>query len=145
MKTPMRSFTDPPGFVKSPSRRVAALDPGHAIQTDQWRAANRFQNIVAAHEMVSRLVESRAHSHPQSAVHNFTCSLASCSRSNGAFAPEDQMDGKYHIKRALHGSDCRRDSRARNHFMRCNNILEAIGRTPLVRLNRMNQDLKPQL
>src|SRR5579884_585095 len=29
--------------------------------------------------------------------------------------------------------------------MRCNNILEAIGRTPLVRLNRINQGLKPQI
>jgi cystathionine beta-synthase len=29
--------------------------------------------------------------------------------------------------------------------MRCNNILEAIGRTPLVRLNRINHGLKPQI
>jgi cystathionine beta-synthase len=29
--------------------------------------------------------------------------------------------------------------------MRCNNILEAIGHTPLVRLNRINQGLKPQM
>src|ERR1700693_3127647 len=29
--------------------------------------------------------------------------------------------------------------------MRCNNILEAIGNTPLVRLNRINQGLKPQM
>jgi cystathionine beta-synthase len=29
--------------------------------------------------------------------------------------------------------------------MRCNNILEAIGRTPLVRLNRVNQGLKPKI
>jgi cystathionine beta-synthase len=29
--------------------------------------------------------------------------------------------------------------------MRCNNILEAIGRTPLVRLNRVAQGLKPQI
>jgi cystathionine beta-synthase len=29
--------------------------------------------------------------------------------------------------------------------MRCNNILEAIGSTPLVRLNRINQGLKPQI
>src|SRR6202158_3737995 len=29
--------------------------------------------------------------------------------------------------------------------MRCDNILEAIGRTPLVRLNRINQGLKPQM
>jgi cystathionine beta-synthase len=29
--------------------------------------------------------------------------------------------------------------------MKCNNILEAIGRTPLVRLNRINQGLKPQM
>ena len=29
--------------------------------------------------------------------------------------------------------------------MKCNSILEAIGRTPLVRLNRINQGLKPQI
>src|SRR6201993_5123951 len=29
--------------------------------------------------------------------------------------------------------------------MRCNNILEAVGRTPLVRLNRIGKDLKPQI
>src|SRR5215813_9634195 len=29
--------------------------------------------------------------------------------------------------------------------MKCNNILEAIGRTPLVRLNRINQGLRPQI
>ena len=29
--------------------------------------------------------------------------------------------------------------------MKCNNILEAVGRTPLVRLNRINKDLKPQI
>ena len=29
--------------------------------------------------------------------------------------------------------------------MICNNILEAIGHTPLVRLNRINQGLKPQI
>jgi cystathionine beta-synthase len=29
--------------------------------------------------------------------------------------------------------------------MRCNNILEAVGRVPLVRLNRINQGLKPQM
>src|SRR5215813_4424956 len=29
--------------------------------------------------------------------------------------------------------------------MRCNNILDAIGKTPLVRLNRINQGLKPQM
>jgi len=29
--------------------------------------------------------------------------------------------------------------------MRCNNILEVVGRTPLVRLNRMAKDLKPQI
>src|SRR5450755_494114 len=29
--------------------------------------------------------------------------------------------------------------------MKCNNILEAIGRTPLVRLNRINQGLQPQI
>ncbi len=31
------------------------------------------------------------------------------------------------------------------NFMLCNNILEAIGRTPLVRLNRINQGLTPQI
>jgi cystathionine beta-synthase len=29
--------------------------------------------------------------------------------------------------------------------MRCNNIIEAVGHTPLIRLNRINQDLKPQI
>ncbi len=29
--------------------------------------------------------------------------------------------------------------------MRCNNILEAVGHTPLIRLNRMSKDLKPQI
>src|SRR3989442_3295511 len=29
--------------------------------------------------------------------------------------------------------------------MRCNNILEAVGHTPLIRLNRINQGLKPQM
>jgi len=29
--------------------------------------------------------------------------------------------------------------------MKCNNILEAVGHTPLVRLNRINKDLKPQI
>src|SRR5882672_7588584 len=29
--------------------------------------------------------------------------------------------------------------------MRCNNILEAVGRIPLIRLNRINQGLKPQM
>jgi len=29
--------------------------------------------------------------------------------------------------------------------MRCNNILESVGRTPLIRLNRVNQGLKPQI
>src|SRR5438132_9445100 len=29
--------------------------------------------------------------------------------------------------------------------MKCNNILEAVGRTPLVRLNRINQGMKPQI
>jgi cystathionine beta-synthase len=33
----------------------------------------------------------------------------------------------------------------KTHFVRCNNILEAIGRTPLVRLNRINHGLKPQM
>ncbi len=36
-------------------------------------------------------------------------------------------------------------SRAKLDGMRCNNILEAIGRTPLVRLNRINHGLKPQM
>ena len=29
--------------------------------------------------------------------------------------------------------------------MRCNNIIEAVGRTPLIRLNRISKDLKPQI
>ena len=29
--------------------------------------------------------------------------------------------------------------------MKCNNILEAVGHTPLVRLNRITKDLKPQM
>src|SRR5437764_15456777 len=29
--------------------------------------------------------------------------------------------------------------------MKCSNILEAVGRTPLVRLNRINHGLKPQI
>src|SRR5260370_15693351 len=29
--------------------------------------------------------------------------------------------------------------------MKCNNILEAVGHTPLVRLNRITKDLKPQI
>ena len=29
--------------------------------------------------------------------------------------------------------------------MKCNNILEAIGHTPLVRLNRINKGLAPQI
>src|SRR5260370_28916709 len=29
--------------------------------------------------------------------------------------------------------------------MKCNNILEAVGHTPLVRLNRINRGLKPQI
>ena len=29
--------------------------------------------------------------------------------------------------------------------MRCNNILDAVGRIPLIRLNRINQGLKPQM
>jgi len=29
--------------------------------------------------------------------------------------------------------------------MKCNNILEAVGHTPLVRLNRINQGLQPQI
>src|SRR6516165_5074685 len=33
----------------------------------------------------------------------------------------------------------------RDRSMRCNNILEVVGRTPLVRLNRMAKDLKPQI
>src|SRR5215471_426989 len=33
----------------------------------------------------------------------------------------------------------------RKRSMRCNNILEAVGRTPLIRLNRMGKDLKPQI
>src|SRR2546428_13739607 len=33
----------------------------------------------------------------------------------------------------------------RNQLMRCNSILDAIGKTPLVRLNRINHGLKPQM
>jgi cystathionine beta-synthase len=29
--------------------------------------------------------------------------------------------------------------------MRCNNIIEAVGQTPLIRLNRINKDLRPQI
>ena len=29
--------------------------------------------------------------------------------------------------------------------MRCNNILETVGRTPIIRLNRITQRLKPQM
>src|SRR5260370_8824796 len=29
--------------------------------------------------------------------------------------------------------------------MKCNNILDAVGHTPLIRLNRINQGLKPQI
>src|SRR5258708_24090932 len=39
-----------------------------------------------------------------------------------------------------------RDTRKRlGHGMKCNNILEAVGHTPLVRLNRITKDLKPQM
>jgi cystathionine beta-synthase len=34
---------------------------------------------------------------------------------------------------------------ARDNDMKCSNILEAVGHTPLVRLNRINQSLKPQI
>jgi cystathionine beta-synthase len=34
---------------------------------------------------------------------------------------------------------------ARENHMKCSNILEAVGHTPLVRLNRINQGLKPQI
>src|ERR1700739_3604096 len=33
----------------------------------------------------------------------------------------------------------------KDQSMRCNNILEAVGRIPLIRLNRINQGLKPQM
>jgi len=33
---------------------------------------------------------------------------------------------------------------ARDNDMKCSSILEAVGHTPLVRLNRINQGLKPQ-
>src|SRR5258708_35752224 len=33
---------------------------------------------------------------------------------------------------------------ARDIRMKCNNILEAVGHTPLIRLNRINHGLKPQ-
>jgi hypothetical protein len=29
--------------------------------------------------------------------------------------------------------------------MRCDNIIEAVGRTPLIRLNRISNGLKPQI
>jgi len=34
---------------------------------------------------------------------------------------------------------------ARDYDMKCNNILEAVGHTPLIRLNRINKGLKPQI
>src|SRR6202165_1873090 len=34
---------------------------------------------------------------------------------------------------------------AKSKRMKCNNILQCVGRTPLVRLNRINQGLKPQI
>ncbi len=39
----------------------------------------------------------------------------------------------------------RRDACPLSKHMKCNNILDAVGRTPLVRLNRINQGLKPQI
>ncbi len=47
-----------------------------------------------------------------------------------------------------YGTDEARDvlrRQAPENEMKCNNILEAVGRTPLVRLNRINQGLKPQI
>src|SRR5262249_53485526 len=45
--------------------------------------------------------------------------------------------------RMLKGLNPLRSYRAAS--MKCNNILEAVGRTPLVRLNRISQGLKPQI
>src|ERR1700740_1795465 len=47
------------------------------------------------------------------------------------------------MKYGIGWSNCRRQPR--DNRMRCNNILEAVGRTPLVRLNRIGKDLKPQI
>src|SRR5438093_1062739 len=35
--------------------------------------------------------------------------------------------------------------RPRDEQMRCNNILESVGHTPLIRLNRMSKELKPEI
>src|ERR1700741_4048005 len=47
------------------------------------------------------------------------------------------------MKYGIGWSNCPRQPR--DNSMRCNNILEAVGRTPLVRLNRIGKDLKPQI
>src|SRR6516165_4627942 len=47
------------------------------------------------------------------------------------------------VKYGTAWTGCPRSPRKRS--MRCNNILEAVGRTPLIRLNRMGKDLKPQI
>src|ERR1700756_915970 len=47
------------------------------------------------------------------------------------------------MKYGIGWSNCPRQPR--DNSMRCNNILEAVGRTPLVRLNRIGKDLKPQM
>src|ERR1700752_2903194 len=47
------------------------------------------------------------------------------------------------MKYGIGWSNCPRQPR--DNRMRCNNILEAVGRTPLVRLNRIGKDLKPQI
>ena len=46
-------------------------------------------------------------------------------------------------RKMLNWSQSEREKSRR--LMKCNNILEAVGRTPLVRLNRINQGLKPQI
>src|SRR6516164_3445739 len=47
------------------------------------------------------------------------------------------------VKYGTAWTGCPRPPRKRS--MRCNNILEAVGRTPLVRLNRIGKGLKPQI
>ncbi len=51
-----------------------------------------------------------------------------------------KLNELWHRPSSLSSPDCTRED-----LMLCNNILEAIGRTPLVRLNRINQGLKPQI
>jgi hypothetical protein len=50
------------------------------------------------------------------------------------------------LEELWHSPDARLVRRsARDIRMKCNNILEAVGHTPLIRLNRINQGLKPQM